>query len=630
METVAWTNVEYKQTALPRLRIGEEIARRDSITSAKTHDSGYTSDPDWDAIPPCEIPLPPQLAVDPQPGAVLLSKNILHLIRSTGSSHPSLVVNAPLPGDIHQVDCSRKAGLLSVAGGSGAFLKTKLGNKQKAITSPPVNVTSCPSTSRNDRSVRVDARTFGPFKDLIKANRTKTSESAIFDDEPEIFRNKDVREWIKESLRDPPPAKERVSSIASLASTGSGGDYSVTDDSEHEEQEETTCALPKPTRNAIDRIMRKIEVNLGYVAYIQSAGGQPTRGQSSSGPSSTPGSRRGSAQHGPSGKRKGKLDDGTPNEDPDDDGSNKRRRVSVAATEDSVENGPRFACPFYKHDPIRYRNRKTCIGPGWPTVHRMKEHLYRSHAQPVFCPRCYTPFDSDGEYAMHARMTTCELSPPQPIDGIDRETLKLIRRRSPPMRLEEDKWKDTYHILFPEVHDGDIPSPYYDHDSPTEESRRFRRELLSRIRSELFTIADRENAPNEQALLHRVAEIIQRCEGDLLRSFQTGLESFEPSPYDAPSSVQPPANLTPLHSPMTFTPAGRGQSAGRHPSETMSVEPSDQPVMSPMQFPTVPGDDSLTGVSSDWIDWNAIFPPAWNFPSEPTEPAPTLLAPVWT
>lgn len=36
------------------------------------------------------------------------------------------------------------------------------------------------------------------------------------------------------------------------------------------------------------------------------------------------------------------------------------------------EGGKKFACPFCRHDPGRYRNVKTCCGPGWDDVHRVK------------------------------------------------------------------------------------------------------------------------------------------------------------------------------------------------------------------------------------------------------------------
>jgi len=31
-----------------------------------------------------------------------------------------------------------------------------------------------------------------------------------------------------------------------------------------------------------------------------------------------------------------------------------------------------LACPFFKHDPTRYGKVRTCCGPGFPTVHRVK------------------------------------------------------------------------------------------------------------------------------------------------------------------------------------------------------------------------------------------------------------------
>jgi hypothetical protein len=32
----------------------------------------------------------------------------------------------------------------------------------------------------------------------------------------------------------------------------------------------------------------------------------------------------------------------------------------------------KFACPYFKHDPIRYGGKAGCLGPGWPSAHRMK------------------------------------------------------------------------------------------------------------------------------------------------------------------------------------------------------------------------------------------------------------------
>jgi hypothetical protein len=34
--------------------------------------------------------------------------------------------------------------------------------------------------------------------------------------------------------------------------------------------------------------------------------------------------------------------------------------------------GPRFACPFAKRYPEKYGSVRTCLGPGWMDVHRVK------------------------------------------------------------------------------------------------------------------------------------------------------------------------------------------------------------------------------------------------------------------
>ncbi|KAL5113653.1 hypothetical protein ACEQ8H_008468 [Pleosporales sp. CAS-2024a] len=272
--------------------------------------------------------------------------------------------------------------------------------------------------------------------------------------------------------------------------------------------------------------MRKVESHLRY-SILQSNGGRKSSASNGSG-SNDQKSNHKVSQH--AGKRKTRPDrDLRPDED-EEDGANKRRRRSSAATiESSSETGARFACPFYKHDPNRFRNRRTCPGPGWPTVHRMKEHLYRAHAQSIYCPRCYATFDADTDLCKHLRSTQCSVSAPQPVEGIDRATLQVLRKRSPTFRLEEDKWRDAYHVLFPSVEEEDIPSPFYNvDDAPSEESRRFRRELLRRIQQELVTTADRLPHLVEYQLLQQVAGIIRRCEEDMLNS------SFDGSHLTAP------------------------------------------------------------------------------------------------
>jgi hypothetical protein len=46
-----WNEVSYTQGTLPKLKIAQEMSRRDSLSSSRTGDSGYNSDPDISLSP---------------------------------------------------------------------------------------------------------------------------------------------------------------------------------------------------------------------------------------------------------------------------------------------------------------------------------------------------------------------------------------------------------------------------------------------------------------------------------------------------------------------------------------------------------------------------------------------------
>lgn len=95
-----------------------------------------------------------------------------------------------------------------------------------------------------------------------------------------------------------------------------------------------------------------------------------------------------------------------------------------------------FACPFFKYDPARYnpqnsdsqlaRRFRTCSGPGWDSIHRLKEHLTRAHE---------TELEKASWQVRHQ--------------------LKSKSRGS----SEEERWTAIYMMLFPQTKDP--PSPYY-------------------------------------------------------------------------------------------------------------------------------------------------------------------------
>ena len=39
---------------------------------------------------------------------------------------------------------------------------------------------------------------------------------------------------------------------------------------------------------------------------------------------------------------------------------------------DEEEERRKFACPFYKYDRQAFKSSRTCVGPGWDSVHRVK------------------------------------------------------------------------------------------------------------------------------------------------------------------------------------------------------------------------------------------------------------------
>ncbi|KAH8895306.1 hypothetical protein GQ53DRAFT_744011 [Thozetella sp. PMI_491] len=130
-----------------------------------------------------------------------------------------------------------------------------------------------------------------------------------------------------------------------------------------------------------------------------------------------------------------------------------------------------FACPYYKYNPSKYGAWRGCAGPGWATVHRVKEHLYRRHRQSRYrCERCSQSFENELELGYHVRAPEpCCLRPPEPTEGFDarQEMILKSRKRFSVKQSEAEKWQQVFKILFPDVTDDDLPSPFYDHQPPT-------------------------------------------------------------------------------------------------------------------------------------------------------------------
>jgi hypothetical protein len=75
----------------------------------------------------------------------------------------------------------------------------------------------------------------------------------------------------------------------------------------------------------------------------------------------------------------------------------------------------------------------------------MREHLYRRHALPIHCARCFLTFESEAELKEHYRSpNTCDLHDDGPPEEFINEEKKLrCRKRSTHTQTEEEKWKET-------------------------------------------------------------------------------------------------------------------------------------------------------------------------------------------
>ncbi|KAF2812709.1 uncharacterized protein BDZ99DRAFT_351354, partial [Mytilinidion resinicola] len=198
------------------------------------------------------------------------------------------------------------------------------------------------------------------------------------------------------------------------------------------------------------------------------------------------------------------------------------------------ESDRRLACPYFKHNPSKYRDIAPCLGPGWGKLHRLKEHIYRCHALPPRCTRCCQKFKYDSDLTAHSRLPEgCEVRDEEPPEGIDSNQRQKLRSKKKGEfgNTREDRWKHVYSVLFPNTA---IPSPYYDYDedfgqqttnSPS--SARFarydaylRRELPHIVQQELETEMEKELSVVDEKLKSRLPNIVRNCLERLCRTFQ--------------------------------------------------------------------------------------------------------------
>lgn len=136
----------------------------------------------------------------------------------------------------------------------------------------------------------------------------------------------------------------------------------------------------------------------------------------------------------------------------DGDGNDDNERwTEPLPTEYVGGEGSLFACPFFKHDPIYFRD---CLFRHTSTrTNYLKQHLRRHHLQPIHCPICGQKFKSLGEKDDHIRLQTC---PHQQFHhaGLTNEQMDRLgtipRNKSP-----AERWYMMWEIIY----GPDVPRP---------------------------------------------------------------------------------------------------------------------------------------------------------------------------
>lgn len=134
--------------------------------------------------------------------------------------------------------------------------------------------------------------------------------------------------------------------------------------------EEPFSQMDIKKRGIIIRLMKEF-----YSIFGLTSGAVTCAGSTSSGPpQGTVSSSSSSAQSsgGRGSKRKATDADLPPGDNNGRDDSNKRPKRGSEKHDAGLSTANKFACPYFKRNPRKYQRVRSCPGPGWDTLHRLK------------------------------------------------------------------------------------------------------------------------------------------------------------------------------------------------------------------------------------------------------------------
>ncbi|KAK8026093.1 hypothetical protein PG990_003916, partial [Apiospora arundinis] len=310
-------------------------------------------------------------------------------------------------------------------------------------------------------------------------------------------------------------------------------------------------------QEAVDKVMaafnRRLADELAIITHAHEAsGGGGASGGVNGGSHSGGGLNSGGGNGGrSSGRGKRQLDDGDRNDSSSSDGNggNGQDKGGNKRAKTEENPGPSLVCPFFRHDPNRFRHHRICAGPGWKTIHRLK--LPKNA-----CPRCGDPFDDAKKLNAHLRSDDpCRKKDIAAAQGIDEQQEKKLkeRKRVGSSVSDEQRWRDIYMILFPEANKNSLPSPYYDVTDAEEYAKtterlmkykkRIEKELPALMRKKVeqrFAHVGEELLANFDDMVRDGIHVIFSCPTPKSLSAPGSPRSRQSSPFAAPGTPPPP------------------------------------------------------------------------------------------
>ncbi|KAL1887326.1 hypothetical protein Cpir12675_006590 [Ceratocystis pirilliformis] len=278
---------------------------------------------------------------------------------------------------------------------------------------------------------------------------------------------------------------------------------------------------------------------------------------------------------------------------------------------DSCDTEIKLACPYFQRNKNGPRLERSCAGPGFPTIPRLKEHLYRRHMCFV-CQRCGTQFEKPSHLANHtSENPPCEPNSVQPdLElGFGRDIEKKLRAKKRNMQ-----WRDIYLILFPTDEPSTIPSPYY--STEVDDGIRNYQAYLERVTLDQLprVIRDKFVGLDEEILSHislEMPHIVNRILASASRQYVSApnmdTETFQA--IQSPDLHEQHSHSVPSQSPVTHAMSRTNIATPDFPLwravDTHSAEGIEPPLVYPME----------DGSASEATHLGRSLPEMGNFPS---------------